>query len=580
MIPTEVAAAEPNLIVREIPPAVSMFRGFAGNDCSTLCSFPFTNSPNEYTFLVYDSKGGVKGYVQGTKVLVEGQTAFYLHTIAGPRISTQDTLHIIKAFTQEKQSFGFQTVLLPPLKNLEEMINFLPVREAVKHVLTSSSKALHYQDSELRDTFKKTFSLSKTYDDAANNPLGYEIDERKLGAEVRIVRKESPSLSEVQTQMDKNALIGMLLTMGKKLTSNQAMIEALAPHAGVSYSQVRQLIQLATNNQKLSSADFIRGFEHSLRENGFTFKEGYFKKNLSLVAQGLLQSPDVIANVQTGEPVLMNLLEQREFAQVERFIIKNTKFFKSSLLTQTFLKAFYIDVHEANFGSTEALTAALKANPESILKDKATLEILGRSQKAVAAIADYLNLNPQRSISLDKQAGRAIFVELKERSAIINHIVLEARSAKTEKDYENALSKFEATKLSKSSYDVKMQYKKMLTTLTAKKAASFKSGSATTEALGQLQTSVRDYNDPSVRRTLRVLLSSALSGSSTNLDLTLNKIARIRGQMKDTTEIDAVIVKNLAARPDAHELAAKYKYLIPNLNWNKISAIRCDRLFL
>ena len=80
---------------------------------------------------------------------------------------------------------GFAEILLPPMEKIEGLINFIPVREAIKQVMSSSTEPITYQDSALRDQFKSAFRISKTYDDAASNPVGYRINESKLGDEAK-----------------------------------------------------------------------------------------------------------------------------------------------------------------------------------------------------------------------------------------------------------------------------------------------------------------------------------------------------------------------------------------------------------
>ncbi|MEO0336638.1 MAG: hypothetical protein AAF202_09590, partial [Pseudomonadota bacterium] len=57
-----------HVFIREVPPHLGMFRGFAGGDCATSFSGPFSFAEKEHTFFIYDSNEQLRGYAQGTRV--------------------------------------------------------------------------------------------------------------------------------------------------------------------------------------------------------------------------------------------------------------------------------------------------------------------------------------------------------------------------------------------------------------------------------------------------------------------------------------------------------------------------------
>ncbi len=579
MIPTQAAQAEASLILREIPPSVAIFRGFAGNDCSTKFSFPFVNSPNEFTFLIYDSKGGIKGYAQGTRVLANGEGTLYLHTIAGPRVSKTDALKILKTFSQEKQALGFKNILIPPMDQVKKMNNFLPVVEAIQEVHTASNKPLQYQDAELRNTLKNTFSITVKYDDAKENPIGHEIDESKLGTELRIVRKQALGLDKVSTEIDKNSLIGVLLTMGQNLEKNETMIRALAPHAEIPTETALTLIKLAKNEEKLTSADFIERFERNIKKAGFNFKEGHFKKNLSWLAHGLLNSPDLLSNLPLSESVVLSLVDQREFQLVESFLLKNPSLVSSENLTASVLKSFYVDVHEANFIEPKLLTAALHINPRAVLLNNNLLELLGRAPQAVSAITDFLELNPLWSQAVEKMAGNPFQEILQKRKAAISSILNAAKTARDGRAYLHALEQIK--KVPGLTVQSRSMHLNNLRIQSADYLLTIDSRDPLISTLRALYNSKPNLADPVVLQTVMKLLPVALKNADWQLDGVVKIAAELRTLPNAPADLDAVIASALAQRSDAKtkKLQNKISKNLPGLNMNFTTTIRCEAIF-
>lgn len=204
LVPAQQVEKKAALIVREVPPVVALFRGFAGNDCSSTYSSTFVKSPNEFVFLVYDSKGQIKGYAQGTKVLEKGKSSFYLHTITGPRMSTKDALLIMQTFATNKMNMGFEQILLPSMTKIKKLVNFAPIHEAFQKVITSTAVQIEYLDAPLRDLITKTLKVTKNYDDPVHSKQGYLLDEELLRENIIIESKLASSFEEIKAQFDRS----------------------------------------------------------------------------------------------------------------------------------------------------------------------------------------------------------------------------------------------------------------------------------------------------------------------------------------------------------------------------------------
>lgn len=579
MIPNEVKIVDPVLIMREVPPVVSIFRGFAGNDCSTICSFPFVNSPNEFTFLVYDSKGGIKGYVQGTKIMAEGADSFYLHTIAGPRFSKNDAISIINVFHQERERWGFKEILLPSLDKVDALVNFLPVREAISEVISKNSKRIQYGDIEIREGFKKSFNITKNYDDASSNTQGFKVNEASLSQPLKIVYGDSLSLDKVETQMDRNSLILMLLQMGKRYDKNRQIINALAPHAGIEVVELKELISTAENFEKLNSSRLIEKMEAALKARGFNFKEGYFKKNIAVISLGLLRSPDVLTDMALAETVVSSLIDQRELDSVERFLSLHPELFRSEKIVNSFFRAFYIDIHEAQFLESSSLKNALNYNPKAILKNSELLEILTRAPKAREVLIAYVETNPIWATTVSPKAGRAILASIQENILLRDKFYKLLLSSKTEMEFESILSKI-SSELSQSGLSSSKisKIRSLILSQAVDHYIQLKPQVSIQSVFYLLSLNLE--GDILVQKALRKLLPLGLVHSpSTKLNSYLAVAAKLKKMSSQPEKIDKILTESLLARPDRESLPYLNSSLFPQVEWSRIRAPLCQKIF-
>lgn len=573
MIPTEAVAAEASMVLREVAPVVSMFRGFAGNDCATLCSFPFVNSPNEYTFLVYDAKGGIKGYAQGTKVLAHGRTVLYLHTIAGPRISTQDSLQIMKVLVQEKQNMGWAEILLPPMQKSDAMINFLPVREAFRQVITPVSESIDYVDTSIREAFKKEFQITKTYDDASDNREAFRIDETKLGAALKVVRSEPADLAQVKTAMDRTELIGMIIQMGKELTKNRTMIVTLAPHAGVTAEVALDLISKASNPKRLPIQEFIDSFAASMKEHQFTFKDGYFNKNISLISKGLTKSPDLLANKAFTEILINNLLEQREVKFVSEFLSSKTELLLNKNITTAFFKAYYNDIHETEFQEPIALKAVLNHSPAQVIKNSQLLEMIMISAKGRMALSEFLIANPSWTQALPQNnIGQSILSGKNQMTVKFDKTLKLLLASKNETVFHDILN----GELRGLSQDMLTFLKEKLYLASVDHYISLKP-TKLGEIFRFLSKTARQ-DERAFRKILPLVLKDDLW---TSVEVSLRVISNVREKSQRPDLIDRAVTDGLSLRPKIQQEVPNLRSLknFSTINTSRLGIPRCESIF-
>lgn len=184
-----------SLLLEEVGPLVGIFRGFAGNDCSTQYSFPYPNSPMERVFFVYDASRRLKGYVAATLVKAgkkfitrtpsfKGERALYLHTINGKRISSSDVQLILGGLAQALGHFGAKAMVLPTRKMINVFVNSSEIESALNDQPLASGEAaadLRYLDNQVRRVLYEHMPEDPeygrvNYDTAEVNTAGLKLD--------------------------------------------------------------------------------------------------------------------------------------------------------------------------------------------------------------------------------------------------------------------------------------------------------------------------------------------------------------------------------------------------------------------
>ena len=164
--------------IKEQNPHVAIFRGCTGGDCSSQYSFPYPNDPNERVFFIYDKENRLKGYVSATVVEdAKKNKRLYVITIAGNRVNAQDTELILQGLDAKKESLGVSKIILPEKKNLDNLLNFAPIKDVFHQAVGSRPpEDIYYQDKKIRLQIQAYESVNNAgeYDHIANNTKGVE----------------------------------------------------------------------------------------------------------------------------------------------------------------------------------------------------------------------------------------------------------------------------------------------------------------------------------------------------------------------------------------------------------------------
>ena len=198
--------------LQEVPPALGIFRGCVGGDCSSRYSFPYPNDPHERVFFIEDPKnaGRLKGYVAATVVTQDGKQALYVNTISGANVTAGNTELILRAFEKDKETLGVNRIFLPTPSNLAGLINYPQIAEIYKDHSSKQSEPISYQGPAVRNKIQAYRSLygynSGPYDHMESNrdATGIYFKSKKDLDTIQVVTQSNPGLQPPQPAALKN----------------------------------------------------------------------------------------------------------------------------------------------------------------------------------------------------------------------------------------------------------------------------------------------------------------------------------------------------------------------------------------
>lgn len=168
--------ANRELFLTEHRPSAAIFRGCEAKDCSTKYSFAAPNNPDELVFRISDAQGETKGYLEATRVKVDGKNALYVSSINGPKLSSSDVDLLMESLYKIKATLGVEDLITPNKGQIDSLMNFDAITTRM-HSYTAGKKAvkLEFQHPKLRSFIEKFESdyLKLDYDNMAENKKGY-----------------------------------------------------------------------------------------------------------------------------------------------------------------------------------------------------------------------------------------------------------------------------------------------------------------------------------------------------------------------------------------------------------------------
>ncbi len=305
----EIQRATEKIRLTQVPPAVGIFRGCPGGDCSSQYSFPYPNDPHERVFFIYDSEDQLKGYVSSTEVRVQGEPSLYIVTISGNRVNAADTELVLRALERAKAQLGVKNILLPEPSQVRDLINFLEIR-GVYETYTQQKPLLpiQYQDTALRKVIEgyKSQLNSGQYDHMKNNRHGVVLkfsDQKSSQLSVQYERLSdtrilSKSLSEIQNSDIVEFLLDLNKSGRSEIVQKVAQIQKVRSKINLKYFIELTDDLLKKCSEKAGSPLSVQAYRYQVQTlfSELGMDSNYLENHLSFLYPGIVYCQDPYSN--------------------------------------------------------------------------------------------------------------------------------------------------------------------------------------------------------------------------------------------------------------------------------------------
>ncbi len=325
----EIEKATEKIRLTQVPPAVGIFRGCTGGDCSSRYSFPYPNDPHERVFFIYDSEDQLKGYVSSTEVMAQGEPSLYIVTISGNRVNAADTELVLRALARAKDQLGVKNILLPEPSHVKGLINFPEIR-GVYETYTRQKPLIpiQYQDPTLRkiiEGYKSQFNNGH-YDFMGNNQHGVVLkfsDQKSSQLSVQHERLfDTRILSKSLNEIKNSDIVEFLLDLNKSGRSQlvQKVIQIQEVRSKLNLKHFIELTEglLRKCAEKAGSPLSVQAYRHQVQTlfSEWGMDLNYLENHLSLLYPGIVhcQDPYSDQNVNlTAEFIIKDIEESENF---------------------------------------------------------------------------------------------------------------------------------------------------------------------------------------------------------------------------------------------------------------------------
>jgi hypothetical protein len=281
-ISTEVVERE--LILRELPPYLAIYRGCVGTDCSTSHAWAFPYSPMERDWWIETADGKRLGYVSGNITKLNDRPSLYIRDIHGPGVTVEDIDTILSGFYLARSFYGADQMTIQAVAftgenhfvNLQaKLTNFPTVRE-VNQV---------FEDNWLRTTYLGNLQGSSlSYDGVNRHTLVRQVE--LTPQQLRPYRAHS--LDGKTPHADEPGDVWAQLELA--VSSGDAGLMQSAPPA--QDGNWADLIADLRNTHRLSVADYQRAVEAAFVRNELKFSRNLQRRYENLFLLGFLAAPD------------------------------------------------------------------------------------------------------------------------------------------------------------------------------------------------------------------------------------------------------------------------------------------------
>ncbi len=336
------------LTIKRAHPYELFLRGSVG-DCATDKSFALSLASKEEIYWLYGSKNKneVKGYLQFTRVITDGEPSLYVNTISGADISRRDTRRALLALFDSLKELKATRIVIPVSEKIPQIINYPEVAVVLEEMNKVGRKVeLHYQDTQ--DRMNLAPFTDGSLDLPETNKFGIEIKRENVALpNISTTLKKSESLlRDILAPLNREEVLMIALDLRNRETNSLGLQKLLQKH-GLSNEIFENLWEALSNKDQAPIDLFHRRLQNKIIELGINIEWNKFKHS-PILFRGHFAAPDALYGTnselglaylrtylmslsgieevyQTLTPHYSELLKQQEFvAMVKSLFKKNT----------------------------------------------------------------------------------------------------------------------------------------------------------------------------------------------------------------------------------------------------------------
>ncbi len=286
-----------SIMIHELAPFPSIFRGSVGSDCATDSSWAFAFSPFERIFLI-TIDGEDVGYIGGTTVTVGKRPTFYLRDIVGPRLTSKHVDLIIGGFSKIQKELGVKQIVLATPENLEALNSVKRIIESIQGWYEPKDREVLIQydpvDVRVRKILLETVGLEmdQDYDMPENNATGIKMGSNpSITDSIKIEFKpDTRGESAPAAKLTKQKLHDFLLL---SFAGSDSFKDELSPEEEDAFWELSEVLQ-NQNKRKLSS--YYKDIEKLLSVFGLHLSQNLIHAWPDIFATGHLQAEDAVSD--------------------------------------------------------------------------------------------------------------------------------------------------------------------------------------------------------------------------------------------------------------------------------------------
>jgi hypothetical protein len=277
------------IVLRETPPYLAIFRGCVGNDCSTSSSTFIPYIPGSRNWWIEDTKGNHLGYVAGAITMVDGKPNLYIHDVTGPGIARTDIALILTGLFQMRENYGADQMTIMSRAFTKEN-HFPQLVAALKKYGYKFSKSVKqkFTDEKIREEY---FKDGGHYDTVSRHARVRKIDPPEaLLSDVRATKIPNAVLT-VTEPSENPERFWQILTLAARNDDAAYLIDGF----GKTKADWVPLIRVINNRRHLPVAEYYRAVEAAFTRAALPFSKNLAKKFDLLFQDGYLNARDAFA---------------------------------------------------------------------------------------------------------------------------------------------------------------------------------------------------------------------------------------------------------------------------------------------